>query len=77
MSCPPPRAEPRTHHLPIHFFSPQGQLRDKDRRLQTMATQLVETEDKAAQLQADLGLARSACVALLKLLCCAGVSLLA
>ncbi|PRW60389.1 hypothetical protein C2E21_1164 [Chlorella sorokiniana] len=37
----------------------QGQLRDKDRRLQTMATQLVESEDKATQLQADLSLARS------------------
>lgn len=41
----------------------QGQLRDKDRRLQTMATQLVETEDKATQLEADLSLARSGCTA--------------
>ena len=38
---------------------PQGQLRDKDRRLQALATQLVEAEERGTRLEADLGLARS------------------
>jgi len=60
-------------HLPARLFDPsvQGQLRDKDRRLQTMATQLVESEDKAAQLQADLSLARSGCAGCCAVLGCA------
>lgn len=40
----------------------QGQLRDKDRRIQAISTQLAEQEERAQQLELDLGQARAGCV---------------
>lgn len=43
----------------------QGQLRDKDRRIQTLSTQLAEVQDQSEQLEQQLTLARAGWVPVL------------
>lgn len=45
-------------HAQLAFL--QGQLRDKDRRIQALSTQLAEAEEREARAAADLQLARDA-----------------
>lgn len=43
---------------PLQLAFLQGQLRDKERRIQTVSTQLAETEERGVRLERDLEMAR-------------------
>ena len=44
---------------PAQLAFVQGQLRDKDRRIQAVSAQLAEAEERGTRLEAELELARS------------------